>query len=87
MTIKSNQMKHDQSLLKKEKKKIHCVIWNALFFTNVIDHWLQTSVCSKRKSAKCPLKHLFTVFKVPFLQQEKKKGVAEARNWFIVCFS
>lgn len=32
-------MKHDQSLLKKEKK-IHCVIWNALFFTNVIDHWL-----------------------------------------------
>lgn len=21
-------------------RKIHCVIWNALFFTNVIDHWL-----------------------------------------------
>lgn len=27
----------------------------------------------KRKSAKCPLEHIFTVFKVPFLQQEKKR--------------
>lgn len=36
--FKEIQMKQDQSLLK--KKKIHCVIWNALFFTNVIDHWL-----------------------------------------------
>lgn len=30
-------------------------------------------VCSKRKSAKCPLEHIFTVFKVPFLQQGKKR--------------
>lgn len=36
--IKSSQMKQDQSLLKKKTK--HCDIWNALFFTNVIDHWL-----------------------------------------------
>ena len=33
-------------------RKIHCDIWNALVFTNVIDHWLQTLVCSKRKIGK-----------------------------------
>ena len=33
-----NLKQQNQSLRK--KKKIHCDIWNALFFTNVIDHWL-----------------------------------------------
>lgn len=49
-------------------------------------HWSVQKKKKKKRSAKCPLEHIFTVFKVPFLQQEKK-GVAEARNWFIVCFS
>lgn len=78
-----------QSLLK--KLKLRCSIWNALlFFTNIIDHWLLTLVCSKmkkkKKKLKCPLEHIFTVFKVPFLQQEGKKDVAGAGKWFIVCF-
>lgn len=85
---KTRFMKDKQKTQSLLKKKIHCDIWNALFFTNVIDHWLKTLVCPKRKWAKLSFgTHIHSLQSSVFATRNKtnkKKSVAEARNWFIV---
>lgn len=64
-------MKQDQSLLKKNPLwYLECTVLYKRYRSLALNIGLFKK---KRKSAKCPLEHIFTVFKVPFLQQEKKK--------------
>jgi len=82
-------MKTKQSLLK--KLKLRCSIWNALLcLTNIIDHWLLTLVCSKKWKNKIMSfgTHIHSLQSSVFAtRRKKKKEVAGAGKWFIVCFS
>lgn len=61
-------MKQDQSLLKKNPLwYLECTVLYKLYRSLALNIGLL-----KKKKSKCPLEHIFTVFKVPFLQQEKK---------------